>query len=65
MNIDSDEQLIPPFNASVASSTTEPINDAMDQLQQLTLRNQMSQPIPPSNLTSTLMKPKPRTGITG
>ena len=66
MNTDSEEALIPSFNSSVVTSATnEPINDAMDQLQQLTLMHQMIQPPPSSSLSSTLIKPKPRTGITG
>ena len=66
MNNDSEEALIPPFNPSLVSSTiNEPSTDAMDQLQQLTLRHQMLPSHPSSSLTSTLIKPKPRTGITG
>ena len=66
MNTDSEEALIPPFNTSLVPSTTnEPSTDAMDQLQQLTLRHQMLPSHPSSSLTSALIKPKPRTGITG
>ena len=55
---DSEEALLPPLLSTNNSDQT----DAMNQLQQLTMRQQILQP--PST-TSTLVKPKPRTGITG
>ena len=66
MNADTEEALIPPFNTSIVASTSnKPSSDAIDQFQQLTLRNQMMQPTPSTSLSNTLIKPKPRTGITG
>ena len=57
-NTDSEEALLPPFLSTNNSDQT----DTMNHLQQLTMRQQILQP---PCITSTLVKPKPRTGITG